>query len=143
MTSITSIPSGKVLFSRSRTCAAAWREFSARDRYSASLATPVGAPPAYEIRGCGVKPAEYAIGNPARRTPRSKTRATSLWLAKRIFPRLAYRNTRCATAGNWAAASDTRPPAHHGDQPLPVEALPGRPHLDLGAHGRTHPAFIT
>src|ERR1700755_1150767 len=137
MTSITSIPSGKVLFSRSRTCAAAWREFSARDRYSASLATPVGAPPAYEIRGCGVNPAEYAIGSPARRTPRSKTRATSLWLAKRIFPRLAYRTTRFWTSGTWAAGSATLPPAHHGKQAPPVEAIPGRPHLDLGAHGGT------
>src|SRR6266567_5339090 len=39
------------------------------------------------------------IGNPARRTPRSKARATSRWLAKRIFPRLAYRTTRCCTGG--------------------------------------------
>ena len=37
MTSITSIPSGNVAFSRSRTCAAAWREVSAKLRYSASL----------------------------------------------------------------------------------------------------------
>ena len=62
-------------------------------RYSASLAAPVVAPPAYEIFGCGEKPAEYATGNPAFRTPRSTARAMSLWLAKRILPRLAYRIT--------------------------------------------------
>jgi hypothetical protein len=58
--------------------------------YSASLAAPVGAPPEYEIFGCGEKPAEWATGRQARRTPRSTARATSLWLAKRILPRLAY-----------------------------------------------------
>src|SRR6516225_3591083 len=83
------------------------------------------------------------IGRPARRTPRSKTRATSRWLAKRIFPRLAYRTTRCCTAGNWAAGSATLPPTHYGKQAPPVEPLPGRTHLDLGTHSRTDPAFIT
>jgi hypothetical protein len=48
----------------------------------------------------GLKPAEYAIGSPATRTPRSKARATSRWLANRIFPRLAYRTTKCCAAGN-------------------------------------------
>src|SRR5579863_5250 len=83
------------------------------------------------------------MGSPARRTPRSKTRATSLWLANRIFPRLAYRTTRCCTAGNWAAGSATLPPAHYGKQAPPVEPLPGRTHLDLGTHSGADPAFIT
>src|SRR5919204_4348906 len=98
------------------------------------------------------------MGSSARRTPRSKARATSLWLAKRIFPRLAYRTTRCCTAGLAAAdtvfadpvpvgalpaGSGTLPPAYHGKQPPPVKALAGRPHLDLGTHGGTNPAFIT
>src|ERR1700733_4239129 len=146
MTSITSIPSGSTAFSRSRTSAAACRLVSARLRYSASLATPVGAPPAYEIFGCGVNPAEYAIGSPALRTPRSKARATSLWLAKRIFPRLAYRTTRRWTAGlagDLGAGSVTLPPAHHGKQALPIQALPGGPHLDFRTHSGTYPAFIT
>ena len=63
-------------------------------RYSASLAVPVGAPPAYEIFGCGENPAENATGKPAFRTPRSIARAMSLWLAKRILPLLAYLITR-------------------------------------------------
>src|SRR5271165_1176605 len=83
------------------------------------------------------------IGRPALRTPRSKARATSLWLAKRIFPRLAYRTTRCCTAGFWGAGSATLPPDHYGKQPPPVKAVPGRAYLDLGAHGRTDPSFIT
>jgi hypothetical protein len=41
-----------------------------------------------------VNPAEYAMGKPAFRTPRSTARATSLWLAKRILPLLAYLITR-------------------------------------------------
>src|SRR5689334_12865050 len=92
------------------------------------------------------------------RTPRSKARATSLWLAKRIFPRLAYRTTRYCTAGLVGAGpvladvaladtvladTGTLPPADHGKQPPPVETLSGGPNLDLGAHGRTDPAFIT
>src|ERR1700733_5087411 len=151
MTSITSIPSGNTAFSRWRTSGAACQLVSATLRYSASLATPVGAPPAYEIFGCGVNPAEYAIGSPALRTPRSKARATSLWLAKRIFPRLAYRTTRCCTAGNCASlrlgsrgsGSGTLPPDHYGKQPPPVEANSSRAYLDLGPHSRAHPAFIT
>src|ERR1700760_4456813 len=88
------------------------------------------------------------MGSPARRTPRSKARATSLWLAKRIFPRLAYRTTRCCTAGPVGAGpgladTGTLPPANHGKQTPPVETLPGRADLDLGAHSRTDPAFIT
>jgi len=41
-----------------------------------------------------VNPAENATGKPPLRTPRSIARATSLWLAKRILPRLAYLITR-------------------------------------------------
>jgi hypothetical protein len=41
------------------------------------------------------------------------------------------------------ADTGTLPPADHGKQAPPVEALPGRADLDLGAHGRTDPAFIT
>src|SRR6202046_3407314 len=86
------------------------------------------------------------MGNPALRTPRSKARATSLWLAKRIFPRLAYRTTRCCTAGNCCdlgSGSGTLPPDHYGKQSPPVEANSSRAYLDLGPHGRAHPAFIT
>ncbi len=45
--------------------------------------------PAYEIRGCGLKPDEYAIGNRARNTARSKARLKSRWLVNRSRPRLA------------------------------------------------------
>jgi hypothetical protein len=73
-------------------------------RYSASLAVPVGAPPWYEIFGWGEKPAECATGRPATRTPRSTARAMSLWLAKRILPRLAYlTRIRWAMVGGWPA----------------------------------------
>src|SRR5580658_5408023 len=146
VTSSTSIPSGSIASSCSRTWSATRGLVSPMVRYSASLATPVGAPPAYEIFGCGVNPAEDAIGSPALRTPRSKARATSLWLAKRIFPRLAYRTTRCCTAGNCASlgsGSGTLPPDHYGKQSPPVEANSSRAHLDLGPHRRTDPAFIT
>ena len=93
-TSITSIPSGRAASSRSRTSGAVHALVSEISKYSASLAVPVGAAPAYEIFGCGVNPAEYAMGKPALRTPRSTARATSLWLAKRILPLLAYLITR-------------------------------------------------
>src|SRR5258708_22454812 len=96
-------------------------------RYSASLADPVGAPPAYEILGCGENPAEYATGTPALRTPRSIARATSLWLAKRILPLFAYLMVRRWTVGagggpDWLAlailASLPRPTrAHPGGAP--------------------------
>src|SRR5579859_1211406 len=57
-TSITSIPSGSAALSARPTSAGAQRQVSEMSRYSASLAAPVGAPPAYEIFGCGEKPAE-------------------------------------------------------------------------------------
>ena len=88
--SITSIPSGRAASSATLTSSGSRWAASPISRYSASLAAPVGAPPGYEIFGCGEKPAEYATGRPARRTPRSTARAMSLWLAKRILPRLAY-----------------------------------------------------
>ena len=89
-TSITSIPSGRAASSLVPHFQPARAAVSESSRYSASLAVPVGAPPAYEIFGCGENPAEYAIGKPAMRTPRSTARAISLWLAKRILPLLAY-----------------------------------------------------
>ena len=46
-------------------------------------------PMAYEMRGCGLKPEEYAIGTRARNTARSKARLKSRWLVKRSRPRLA------------------------------------------------------
>ena len=58
-------------------------------RYSASLAAPVGDAPAYEMRGCGLKPDEYAIGTRARKIARSKARLKSRWLVNRSRPRLA------------------------------------------------------
>ena len=57
-------------------------------RYSASLPVPVGAALAYETLGCGVKPAEYAMGTSARRSARSKARWKSRWLVNRRRPRL-------------------------------------------------------
>src|SRR5947209_3813992 len=41
------------------------------------------------------------------------------------------------------AGLGTLSPAYHGKHPPPVKALPRRAHLDLRAHGRTSPAFIT
>src|SRR5947208_11376706 len=41
------------------------------------------------------------------------------------------------------AGLGTLSPAYHGKQPPPVKALPRRAHLDLRAHGRASPAFIT
>ncbi len=61
---------------------------SAISRYSASLPVPVGAALAYDTFGCGVKPAEYAIGTSARRNARSKARWKSRWLVNRRRPRL-------------------------------------------------------
>ena len=55
----------------------------------AALAEPVGAAPAYEIRGCGLNPDEYAIGTRARNTARSNARLKSRWLVNRSRPRLA------------------------------------------------------
>jgi hypothetical protein len=89
-TSITSIPSGRAASSSRPRWAGSRRQVSEISKYSASLADPVGAPPEYEILGCGENPAEYATGTPALRTPRSIARATSLWLANRILPLLAY-----------------------------------------------------
>ena len=57
-TSITSIPSGSALPSLLSTSAGSRLPVRAISRYSASLAAPVGAPPMYEIFGCGENPAE-------------------------------------------------------------------------------------
>ena len=76
-TSRTSSPSGR---ERSRSSARrAGSTVSARpiSRYSASLAAPVGDAPAYEMRGCGLKPEEYAIGMRARTSARSNARLKS------------------------------------------------------------------
>ena len=55
--------------SAARTCSGSQAAVSPISRNSASLAAPVGAAFAYEIRGCGEKPDEYAIGTcgPAQR----------------------------------------------------------------------------
>src|SRR4029453_334391 len=68
-------------------------------RYSASLAAPVGAAFAYEIRGCGENPDEYAMGTAARRNARSKARAKSRWLVKRARPRFVYLTRSHCTGG--------------------------------------------
>ena len=68
--------------------------------YSASLAAPVGAALAYETFGCGLNPAEYAIGTSARRNARSNALVKSRCELNRSRPRLAYRiRTRCTTGG--------------------------------------------
>jgi hypothetical protein len=41
------------------------------------------------MRGCGLKPEEYAIGMRARKTARSNAREKSRWLVNRNLPRLA------------------------------------------------------
>ena len=56
---------------------------------SAAEAAPMAAAPAYEIFGCGVKPALYAIGTLARRSARSRARWMSRWLVNLSRPRLA------------------------------------------------------
>src|SRR5215471_13939272 len=67
--------------------------------------------------GCGVKPAEWATGNPARRTPRSTARAISLWLAKRILPLLAYRTISRAVMGSTRTELGAREVAGAGGVP--------------------------
>src|SRR2546430_17387004 len=91
------------------------------------------------------------MGNLDRRTPRSTARATSLWLAKRILPLLAYRTIRRwvtpdtpaapggenpgirlssglprrhAATGHHTAPGHHRLPGHHGTVPGP-SAVPG------------------
>ena len=51
-------PSGSASSRCAWTAAGSTTSASAISRYSASLADPVGAAPAYEIRGCGLKPEE-------------------------------------------------------------------------------------
>src|SRR5205807_8336581 len=76
------------------------RSARAISRYSASEATPVGAAPAYETFGCGLNPAEYAMGTSARRSARSNALAKSRCDVKRSRPRLAYRmRSRWTTGG--------------------------------------------
>ena len=58
VTSITSIPSAGRRPSRLRNAPGSRNPVREISRYSASLAAPVGAPPEYEIFGCGEKPAE-------------------------------------------------------------------------------------
>ena len=89
-TSTMSRPSGSASASEAWIVAGSTTSARASSRYSASLADPVGAAPAYEIRGCGLNPEEYAIGTRARNTARSKARLKSRWLVKRSRPRLAY-----------------------------------------------------
>src|SRR5262249_7386489 len=126
-TSTTSIPSGKAASSRRRTSSGSQSRVTANSRYSASLADPVGAPPEYEILGCGENPAEYATGRPALRTPRSIARATSRWLAKRILPLLAYLIVSRWTvgagggpAGAGLAISRRSPGEHRQRRPRPA-----------------------
>jgi hypothetical protein len=76
-TSSTSSPAGSAESRRCRTSAGSQVSRSPISRYSASLAAPVAEAPAYEMRGCGEYPEEYATGIPARRTARSKARPKS------------------------------------------------------------------
>jgi hypothetical protein len=76
-TSTTSSPSGSAASRRCLISAGSQASRSPISRYSASLAAPVGEAPAYEMRGCGEKPEEYATGIPARRMARSKARPKS------------------------------------------------------------------
>ena len=75
--------------SASRTCSGSHGAVSPISQYSASLAAPVAQALAYEMRGCGENPEEYAIGTPARRSARSNARLKSRELVNRARPRLA------------------------------------------------------
>ncbi|CAO0824972.1 hypothetical protein SMICM17S_07885 [Streptomyces microflavus] len=72
--SVMSRPSGSESLSSSRRRSGSRASVRAISRNSASLPVPVGAALAYETLGCGVKPAEYAIGTSERRNARSKAR---------------------------------------------------------------------
>ena len=87
--SSTSRPGGNAASSASRSRSTSTGAASPISRYSASLATPVGAAPTYDTLGCGLKPAEYAIGTAARRSARSKARAKSRCEVNRRRPRFA------------------------------------------------------
>ena len=103
-------------------------------RYSASLAAPVGEAFAYEMRGWGEKPDEYAIGTPARRSARSKALPKSRWLVNRARPRLAYfTRSRCTGGaccsgwGRWATIADpTRTQSAAGRSPGDPKSCPSR-----------------
>ncbi len=88
-TSSTSIPTGSASSRATRTASGSTRSLTASSTYSASLAVPVGAAFAYEIRGCGWNPALNAIGTSARRRARSSARWKSRVEEKRSRPRLA------------------------------------------------------
>lgn len=76
-TSSTSSPAGSAASRRCITSAGSQATLSPISRYSASLAAPVAEAPAYEMRGCGEKPDEYATGIPALLIARSKARPKS------------------------------------------------------------------
>ena len=86
--SMMSSPVGSDSSSRARSFSGSRCAVRAISRYSASVPTPVGAALAYDTLGCGVKPAEYAMGTSARRRARSKARWKSRWLVNRRRPRL-------------------------------------------------------
>lgn len=99
--SSTSSPGESAASRASRNCSGSTGSRRPISRYSASLATPVGAAEAYEILGCGVKPWEKATGTPARRSARSKALAKSRCEVNRSGPRLAYRIRTRWTTGAW------------------------------------------
>lgn len=86
--SMMSSPVGSDSSRSSRSVSGSRASVSAISRYSASLPVPVGAALAYDTFGCGVNPAEYAMGTSARRSARSKARWKSRWLVNRRRPRL-------------------------------------------------------
>ena len=88
-TCTTSSPSGSASLRDACTAVGSSRSASPISRYSASLAEPVGAAPAYEIRGWGWKPDEYAIGSRDRTSARSNAREKSRWDVNRSRPRFA------------------------------------------------------
>ncbi len=86
--SVMSRPVGSESSNWARSSSGSRKALSASSTYSASLAAPVGTALAKLIRGCGEKPAEYAIGTAERRSARSSARWKSRWLVKRRRPRL-------------------------------------------------------